>query len=106
MKAMVTIGITPGINNTNYGSILLDKDKKTIVSFKEKVESNSMYINAGIYCMKKEFLKLIPLNSKVSLEYDIFPNLIGENFYGYISQENMIDIGTPETYKIASNFIK
>jgi len=106
MKAFVTLGLVSKDKNEDFGSIKLENDKKTIVSFNEKIESNSRYINAGVYCMEKEFLKCIPPNSKVSLEYDIFPNLIGGKFFGYISDENMIDIGTPETYEIARKFLK
>ena len=80
MKAFVTIGLVSTDNNDDYGSVQLDIDKKTIASFKEKINSNDIYINAGVYYMEKEFLKCIPANSRVCLEYDIFPNLIGKLF--------------------------
>jgi NDP-sugar pyrophosphorylase family protein len=36
--------------------------------------------------------------TKCSLEFDIFPRLVGPKFYGFVTDTELIDIGTPERY--------
>ena len=40
----------------------------------------------------------------VSLEKDIFPSLIGNDFYAYISENKFLDIGTPTSFFEAEKF--
>jgi NDP-sugar pyrophosphorylase family protein len=49
---------------------------------------------------------LIPPNKKFSLEEDFFPKIINKRFYGYITEETFIDIGTPERYKKAKKLLR
>lgn len=53
--------------------------------------------NVGIYLFDKDILGRIP-NRPCSLEHDILPTLIGNGFYGYLTNEVCFDIGTPERY--------
>ena len=48
-------------------------------------------INAGAYLFDKEILELIPPNKKVSLEHDIFPNIIGK-MAGFFHSGYILDI--------------
>ena len=60
----------------------------------------------GVYVFQKEVLNLISGGS-VSLEKDIFPELIGNRFYGKPHRAYFIDIGVPEDYnKIQKEFWK
>jgi NDP-sugar pyrophosphorylase family protein len=43
----------------------------------------------------------MPKTKKFSLENDFFPGLIGKNFYGYCTDQEFMDIGTPERYASA-----
>jgi len=88
-------------DNKDFGTLFLD-DNNSIVSFHEKNSNiTGEYINAGIYYFNKEILSLFPKEESFSLEYDFFPKLIGNRFYGFLTNEKFYDIGTPERYKEA-----
>ncbi len=101
-KAKVTIALTPVDNPTQFGVVEID-DAKRITCFTEKpswenVRSN--LINAGIYIIDIEVMKLIPQNTRFMFEHDVFPKLLadGEPVYGYDTGAYWIDMGTPEKY--------
>jgi NDP-sugar pyrophosphorylase family protein len=97
--AIVSMVVVENETKGDTGSIILD-DSGRIISFREKEGcGNRAFVNAGIYLMEKEILSLIPPDTKFSLEYDLFPNLINRNFYGHVADEGLYDIGTPEGYK-------
>ena len=81
------------------------KGEGLIVSFDEKIDESEisdkedLYINGGIYLMKKSLIETIPENEKVSLEKDLIPLWIKEQkiIGGVVSGEKFIDIGTPES---------
>ena len=56
--------------------------------------------------MKKEVLSRIPAGSKASFEYDIFPEFVGNKFFGHVAEGPLIDIGTPERYAFANENIE
>jgi len=41
----------------------------------------------------------MPEINKFSLENDFFPKLIGNKFFGYYTDKEFMDIGTPERYE-------
>ena len=87
----------------DYGTVAMD-DSHRILEFQEKekkADNKKGFVNAGIYLFNKNILALIPPDTKYSLEYDFFPKLVGQKFYGYITNENFADIGTPERYREA-----
>jgi NDP-sugar pyrophosphorylase family protein len=45
-------------------------------------------------------------NRNVSLEKDIFPTLVGKEFFAFQADAKFIDIGTPISYKEAETFFK
>jgi len=56
-------------------------------------------VNAALYVIKKKTLKdVVPKTGKFDLAKHTFPSLIniGSNIFGYISQEYIKDMGTPE----------
>ena len=54
------------------------------------------YVEAGVILFKKDVLKLIPEDKAVSLEEDIFPELIKQgSLKGYPVSQRFYDIGTP-----------
>jgi len=97
-RALLSMVVVEVEDTKDYGLIFLD-DSQRIIQFKEKSGKEKTYINAGVYLFEKEIFSLIPPETKYSLEYDLFPKLVGKEFYGYISQERLIDIGTPERYE-------
>lgn len=90
-------------SSKRFGFVKTDKDGR-IEEFEEKGIEKSGWINAGVYIFRHETIAAIPSNRMVSLEREIFPQLIGKKFYGYKAHGSFIDIGTPESYKKAKEF--
>lgn len=82
------------------GIIELD-DSKRIITFDEKGCGKKGLVNAGVYLFDKSVLSLIPADTPYSLEYDLFPKVTAREFYGYVTRESFIDIGTPERFEKA-----
>jgi len=95
-KSFLTIALTEVSNAKRFGSVEININGK-LVGFKEKVDSNSVIINAGIYVINKNFLEVFP-DGPSSLERDIIPKFLGSNIYGKLYKTFFIDIGTPESY--------
>lgn len=105
-KAAFTMALVKSVGDKDYGVVGVDKSQK-IISFNEKVKiKNNGFVNAGIYLLEKKIFDLIETGTKLSLEYDIFPRILSERFYGYITKEKLIDIGTPERYAKAKKMFK
>jgi len=104
--ALATLALVEVNKPDRYGAVEIDKDYR-ITSFKEKEGvCKSNLINGGIYIFHKKIFNFIP-EGKVSLEKDIFPELIGKGFYGKPHRAYFIDIGVPEDYtKIQKEFWK
>ena len=102
--ALLSIALVRAKETQDYGVIALGESQR-IVSFDEKIgvgmETSPSFINAGIYLFDRSILSLIPSQKKYSLEYDLFPKVISKEFYGYVTSETLIDIGTPERYEKA-----
>lgn len=113
LKADMSIACKAIDDKSRYGTIKIsfdsdknggNKDQGVIVSFDEKVnkqsEDNSdLFINGGIYIIKKSLIATIPQNEKLSLEKDLIPKWIAEGklIGGVVSEASFIDIGTPES---------
>jgi mannose-1-phosphate guanylyltransferase len=67
-----------------------------ITQFQEKPargQAVSNYINAGAYIFEPEILDLIP-NGVVSIEREVFPQVLSRGLYGYEFQGHWVDCGT------------
>ena len=95
--ALASMVLAHADETRSYGTVVLGQDNR-IVEFTEKLSSGQGWINAGIYLFNRDLLSLIPPDSHSSLEQDMFPCFIQERFFGFITREPMIDIGTPERY--------
>lgn len=64
---------------------------------------DSLHLNSGIYVLSKKLLDVIPAGRPVKLDGEILPVLIekGEEVYGLPTDEEILDIGTPEKYEYA-----
>ena len=72
-QALLSLVVTQSNNPDDYGSVLLDQEGR-IVSFSEKqAGQRKSAVSAGLYLFKQKTLKYIPEQTKVSLEYEIFP---------------------------------
>ena len=82
----------------DYGAIEVD-DNQRIISFREKKEcQETMFVNGGIYLMRRDIFEHMPAAARFSLEYDFFPKIISGGCYGFRTDAEVIDIGTPERY--------
>lgn len=101
-RSLATIMLSIANEAKDYGLVTVDCDDR-ISSFQEKSDNISGgYVNAGIYLFDKAFLDLLP-EKPCSLEQDVFPKIIGNNLYGYVTNYPHLDIGTPERYFKAQN---
>jgi len=97
-NSLATLSLKEFNDISDYGGVILI-DKK-ITQFIEKENSGPGIINRGVYVFEPEILNYIPPGIKVSLESEIFPNLVKENkLHGHLDESYFIDIGKPETYK-------
>ena len=104
-KALITDALHKVTDPSRFGVVKMDAQKR-IELFVEKPKRNaapSHLVNAGIYLIEPEVLRLIPENRKVSLEREIFPalakegKLVGFEFGGY-----WFDIGNLTDFRKAN----
>ncbi|MFP4001981.1 MAG: sugar phosphate nucleotidyltransferase [Thermoplasmata archaeon] len=82
-----------------FGVMDLD-DNCRIKRFQEKPsleEAASNKINAGHYILEPEVLDRIPEGEKVSIEREIFPELVKDGLFGYEFEGYWIDCGRPSS---------
>lgn len=103
--ALATLWLTSVNDSRRFGRVETDPNN-CVTSFVEKSETGGPgNINSGIYFFAREVFDLRPENSAFSLERELLPILSQKrSLFGINSVEPFIDIGTPETYKIASEF--
>lgn len=105
-ESFASIALIPSDISNECGIVKIT-DTHRIVSFHEKVVDTDGFVNAGIYFFDKEVLSLIPAGKKYSFEYDLFPTLIQQrNMYGFVENQQLIDIGIPERYELAQKVFR
>lgn len=98
MQALASIALVESGAEADYGSVEINGEQR-VLGFLEKKKSTG-YVNAGVYVFDRDLIKLMP-DGAFSLEYDIFPNVLDRNVYGYVTTCGLFDIGTPERYERA-----
>jgi mannose-1-phosphate guanylyltransferase len=68
---------------------------------KDPALAPSRLINAGAYLLERRVLDLIPSGRMVSMEGEIFPQLVPQGFYGLPFTGPWIDVGDPVRYRQA-----
>jgi mannose-1-phosphate guanylyltransferase len=106
VDASASVGLVQVEDSGRYGSVKVNRQGE-VVSFLEKKEKKQPgLVNAGIYLLHRRVIKEIPEGKNVSLERDVFPNLIGKGLYGVVFDGPFIDIGTPESFNEAEIVLK
>ena len=91
-------------NTERFGRVRIAADGR-ITRFDEKKNgAEPGLINAGIYLTNINLLRSLPETNPLSLEREVFPSWIGQNFYGFQTDSSFLDIGTPESYALAEDF--
>lgn len=106
-NAVTTIALVKLEDTRRYGRVNVDSTGK-ILNFDEKIQSKKDgWINSGVYILNKEIFEKFDKQRKCfSLEYDLFPRLVGLEFYGMkTNSEEFIDIGTPDDFSKAEGII-
>jgi D-glycero-alpha-D-manno-heptose 1-phosphate guanylyltransferase len=105
-SAIITIVLKETHNTARYGTARIDY-KNRIIFFGEKEADNFHgLINAGVYVINKNIFDNIEADRVLSFEKEILPGFIGKNVFGYITYGRFIDIGLPETYEMAQEYLK
>jgi len=101
-KSELSLALIPmAKHNHNLDGVATLDDSDRIVAFAEKAKRKHGFFNTGVYLFDRSALSQIPHDTMYSLEYDLFPSLIGRDFYGFVAKTHCIDIGTPEGYLVA-----
>ena len=99
--AEVTLVLTSVSDPSQFGVVVADEGGR-VLSFVEKPSKDtapSTWINAGIYAMEPSVLERIPEGCPVSLEREVFPQLVAEGtLFACQSEAAWLDVGTPESY--------
>jgi mannose-1-phosphate guanylyltransferase len=99
-----TIALAAVEDTASYG-VVPTKDSGEVEAFLEKQPgpAPTNRINAGTYVLDRSVVdELIPGGRAVSIEREVFPELVGKGLYGYAFDSYWIDIGTPERYMEAT----
>jgi len=105
--ARATIALYPVGDPSAYGLVRRGPGDD-VLEFLEKPSPETLAsidtdeINAGAYVLERSVLDLIPPDRAVSIEREVFPELVGAGLYGRRLEGYWMDIGTPERYLQAS----
>ena len=103
-EARMTLALHPVDDPSRYGVVVTAADG-AVTAFVEKPPPGAAAastINAGTYVVEPEVLGLVPQGRAVSVEYEVFPLLVGAGLYALSSDGYWRDIGTPESYLAAN----
>ena len=100
--ARATIALTPVADPTQYGVVetgVTGQVKRFLEKPAPEAVTTNM-INAGTYVLEPEVLDWVKPATRVSIEREIFPALLGAAVpvFAYATDAYWIDIGTPEKY--------
>ena len=99
--ATATLALARVEDPSAYGLVRVDAEL-AVSEFFEKPEATTeeldALISAGAYVLERSVLDLIPSGRAVSIEREIWPTLIGNGMYGYVTSGYWLDIGSPSTY--------
>ena len=103
-SADISIAVKKVEDTSRYGSLRIN-DENVITEFVEKEKSGSGFINGGVYLVKKSLFSGFEKNLKFSFEDFLNKKVKEIKVLGVASEEEFIDIGTPEDYNKFENLI-
>jgi mannose-1-phosphate guanylyltransferase len=99
--ARATLALVPVDDPSAYGLVRrhADGSVKEFVEKPRPEQIDTNLISAGAYILERDVLdEMAPAGSRISIERDVFPKLVGRGLYGYEASGYWLDIGTPERY--------
>jgi NDP-sugar pyrophosphorylase family protein len=89
-----------------YGSVAMDAEQRVTAFVEKGSGAGAGLINGGVYLLKKDVVSSLPAGKVISLERDVFPQLLaGGSVYGKISDGFFIDIGIPADLERAQTLL-
>ncbi|MBI5575401.1 MAG: nucleotidyltransferase family protein [Deltaproteobacteria bacterium] len=105
-RASLTMVVKEVEDASRYGRVRMDSCLR-VVSFEEKRPGlGGGYINAGIYLLRRSLFDGVEGGKVLSMERDLLPAFLDDAVYGFVSRGRFIDIGIPETYFQAGEYLK
>ncbi len=98
--ATATLALVAVDDPTAYGLVRLAADR-AVTEFVEKPgpdEVDTNLISAGAYVLERSVLDRIPPGRNVSIEREVWPQLVGHGLHGYPCDAYWLDVGTPDRY--------
>lgn len=95
-RARATIALTHQEDRQDTGTVMLGEDDRVLSMVEKPRVRATGYDNAGIYVFDRAVSSLFPPKSPWSLERDLFPQLVTQGFYGFVTASSLYDIGTPD----------
>jgi len=86
---------------TRYGSVAVDEDGRVTQFVEKGALVGPGLINAGVYLLRKQIVRELPVGTAISLEREVFPRLLDRRVYGLVCTGLFIDIGIPDDLKRA-----
>ena len=87
----------------NYGIVRVDEAGVVTDFYEKQNDPPGNLANAAIYCLSKELLFSLDEKAR-DFSLEVIPTLMGE-IYSVKTTGDVIDIGTPETYRRAQNVV-
>ena len=83
-----------------FGGVPTDEDGRVSAFLEKTQDPPTDQINAGCYVFKREIIEQIPEGRPVSVEREVFPNLLaeGKRVFGHVDSSYWRDMGTPEDF--------
>lgn len=83
-----------------FGCVPTDEDGRVSAFLEKTQDPPTDQINAGCYVFKREIIEQIPEGRAVSVEREVFPNLLaeGKRVFGHVDSSYWRDMGTPEDF--------
>jgi NDP-sugar pyrophosphorylase family protein len=82
-------------------------DEGVVVAYSKRSSEGMHYVNAGLAVVKKSVFQSLPSGVPISLEEDVFPDLISRRrIAALITDERYYDIGTPERLRAFEEYLR
>jgi D-glycero-alpha-D-manno-heptose 1-phosphate guanylyltransferase len=103
--ALMTMLVVKVAESNRFGTVCLDGENYIEAFLEKEPTGGPGLINAGVYLMERSLLEDRNEAGYLSLESDVFPRLPFRVMAGLQCEGPFLDIGTPESYSAAAEFI-
>ncbi len=103
---MISMAVTEIEETGRYGTVEADENG-VVTAFREKAKREAGWINGGVYLINQAVLQTMPPETPISLETDLFPQLIRErHLRAFPSPRPLLDMGTPDGISAMESFLR